>query len=274
MNAATQAILVDTFNLALLLLAIGLPAYAILRRSSPTASWERAGNVWTGPFHGFDLIVIVLLVLGARAMALGYKGPGDPSGYTAATILSGSLFFVIVAGMVLLLLVIRHAHVTEVFGLDRLRAPVLLAWSFGGLVVCVLLVQGAAWLWKEFLLTPAWNSTGDQTMVKLLRESPDQGLRIAIALSACLLQPVTEEVIFRGYLYPVVKRHTDRPLTAILSALVFAAMHMHIPTLGPLFLLGILLVIAYEMTGSLWVPIGIHALFNTLTVVYQITSST
>jgi len=43
--------------------------------------------------------------------------------------------------------------------------------------------------------------------------------------------------------------------------------HMHIPSLLPLFLLGCVLTFAYELSGSLLVPMAMHAFFNTLTLV-------
>jgi membrane protease YdiL (CAAX protease family) len=270
LNAASQAIFTDTFNLALLLLAIGVVTYALLRRSCTTLAFERAGNVWTTPFSGPDLIVVVLLILAFRAMAMSYTGPSPDKTYTAGSILQGSFLFIILAGALLLALGIRRVPFSELFGLDRLGARAMAAWIVLGVIACIAITQGAAWLWKHHVLTPEWTSTGDQTLVRLLRESPDLGLRLAIAISACVLQPVSEEVIFRGYLYPAIKRHTDRPFAALVSAIVFAALHFHVPTLGPLFVFGLLLVVTYELSGSLWVPIGIHALFNTTTVVLQV----
>lgn len=270
MNAASQAIFTDTFNFALLLLAIGVIAYALLRRSTTTLAFERAGNVWTGPFSGPDLIVVVLLILAFRAMAVSYTGPSPDKTYTASSILQGSFLFVILAGALLLALALRRVPFSEVFGLNRLGAGTMAAWILLGLAACIAITQGTAWLWKNHVLTPEWTTTGDQTLVRLLRESPDVALRLAIAITACLLQPVTEEIIFRGYLYPAIKRHTDRPFATLVSAIVFAALHFHVPTLAPLFILGILLVLVYEGSGSLWVPIGIHALFNTTTVVLQV----
>lgn len=270
MNTASQAIFTDTFNFALLLLAMGIVAYALLRRAGTTAAFERAGNVWTAPFTGLDLIVGVLLILAFRALAMNYTGPGPDKTYTAASILQGSFCFLILAGALLLALGIRRVPFSELFGLNRLGATGMAAWIVLGVAACIAITQGAAWLWKNHVLTPEWNSTGDQTLVRLLRESPDLGLRLAIAFGACVLQPISEEIIFRGYLYPAIKRHTDRPFAALVSAIVFAALHFHVPTLGPLFIFGILLVVTYELSGSLWVPVGIHALFNTTTVVLQV----
>jgi membrane protease YdiL (CAAX protease family) len=53
-------------------------------------------------------------------------------------------------------------------------------------------------------------------------------------------------------------------LTAVSAA--FAVTHLHVPSLGPLFALAVGLGLSYELTGSLLVPITMHALFNATNV--------
>ena len=48
----------------------------------------------------------------------------------------------------------------------------------------------------------------------------------------------------------------------LLTSLLFAAIHMNGPVFLPLFVLAVCLTLAYEATGSLWVPMLMHALFN------------
>jgi membrane protease YdiL (CAAX protease family) len=53
------------------------------------------------------------------------------------------------------------------------------------------------------------------------------------------------------------------PLGAGLAAcLLFAAFHTNLAAFGGLFVLAVCLNLAYERTGSLLVPIAMHALFN------------
>ena len=44
-------------------------------------------------------------------------------------------------------------------------------------------------------------------------------------------------------------------------------LHLHLPSLLPLFLLACVLTLAYELSGSLLVPMAMHALFNAITLV-------
>ena len=53
-------------------------------------------------------------------------------------------------------------------------------------------------------------------------------------------------------------------LAAIVTSMLFALVHGNVPGTLPLFALALMLTIAYELTGCLWVPIAIHALFNAI----------
>ena len=83
---------------------------------------------------------------------------------------------------------------------------------------------------------------------------------------AVAVAPVFEEFFFRGFAYPALKQRwgTWRALTMV--SVVFAAIHFHVPSMGPLFALAVGLGLAYESTGSLLAPITMHALFNATNV--------
>jgi membrane protease YdiL (CAAX protease family) len=115
-------------------------------------------------------------------------------------------------------------------------------------------------------------SLGAETMqesVKLLQTTDDPAVLWLMALAAVLVAPLCEELLFRGYLYPVAKKFTGPWLAACSSALFFAAAHGNLSALLPLFLFGLLLVWIYEKTGSLWAPIAVHFCFNGATVTVQ-----
>ena len=91
-------------------------------------------------------------------------------------------------------------------------------------------------------------------------------LELLYTAVAIFVAPLFEELIFRGILFPYfVKRVGVAGGTALVS-LVFAAMHFHVPSVVPLYLLSSALCLAYWRTGSLWPSIGIHILFNTVTI--------
>lgn len=111
---------------------------------------------------------------------------------------------------------------------------------------------------------------GRQEVVKAFTEAQSPVLLVLLSAMAVVVAPLTEEVLFRGYLYPVAKRFVGRLPAILFGSLIFAVAHNNAMALIPLFTLGVLLTLAYEFTGSLWAPISIHVLFNGLTVAVQI----
>ncbi|CAF0698032.1 CPBP family intramembrane glutamic endopeptidase [Candidatus Methylacidithermus pantelleriae] len=79
------------------------------------------------------------------------------------------------------------------------------------------------------------------------------------------IAPFGEELLFRGFLYPLLKRRFSYPQAVVWSAAVFALFHAHWLTFLPLFGLGIVLALAYEFSGALLLSIAIHFWFNGLT---------
>jgi membrane protease YdiL (CAAX protease family) len=108
-----------------------------------------------------------------------------------------------------------------------------------------------------------------QDTVKLLQKSDDPVVLGLMAFAAVIAAPLCEEIVFRGYFYPVLKRFAGVWPAAICSAFVFAGAHGSLTALLPLFLFGGLLVFIYEKTGSLWAPISVHFCFNGATVLVQ-----
>ena len=108
-----------------------------------------------------------------------------------------------------------------------------------------------------------------QDSVKLLRDCNDPLILGLMAFAAVIAAPVCEEIVFRGYLYPVMKRFAGPWSAGICSAFIFSAAHGNLTALLPLFLFGGILVLLYEKTGSLWAPVGAHFCFNGATVIIQ-----
>jgi membrane protease YdiL (CAAX protease family) len=103
---------------------------------------------------------------------------------------------------------------------------------------------------------------GNQQFIKEALASPFAFA--LLLLGGGVLAPVGEEFFFRGFLYNSSKRRWGVLAGTLISAVVFAVVHA-----GPLLMLaiipiGILLAVAYERTGSLWVPILMHVTFNSL----------
>jgi membrane protease YdiL (CAAX protease family) len=108
-----------------------------------------------------------------------------------------------------------------------------------------------------------------QDSVKLLQTSKDPMVLILMAVAAVLVAPISEEVVFRGYLYPAAKKFAGPWMAALCTGLVFAAAHGSLAALLPLFIFGVVLALLYEKTGSIWAPVAVHFCFNGATVGVQ-----
>ena len=93
-------------------------------------------------------------------------------------------------------------------------------------------------------------------------------IRIMIVFTSCLVMPVFEEMLFRGLFQSMVRSYLQRPwLSIVLSSAVFAAVHPDPAHWPALFVLAGCLGYSYEKSGSLFRPIFIHIIFNTISVI-------
>ena len=105
-----------------------------------------------------------------------------------------------------------------------------------------------------------------QDVTAILAADATWPVRVALFVSAIIIAPVFEEIVFRGLLLPAAVRHAGLWPGVIILSLLFGALHWHLPSFGALVLLSALLSFAYIRTGSILVPITIHAVFNGVTV--------
>ena len=250
-----------------------VPYYAVKHLGGENAPPIPKGRV---PVRGFGLpdIVGVSLLFGfyAGLFQLSRFEAADSELAAAEGLVYGLMFNFLLQALQIafvLLMLFRRVNLAEAFGLrwrttwwKLVYAPavVLVMWAF----MAVLDRAGYnAWL-SQFV-----EGDGIQDSVKLLQETTDPTVFILMGVVACIGAPLAEEVVFRGYIYTMVKKMAGLPLAVILSGLLFGAVHMNLVALLPLTVLGILLALSYEYTGSLWAPIAIHFCFNAATVAIQ-----
>jgi membrane protease YdiL (CAAX protease family) len=70
-----------------------------------------------------------------------------------------------------------------------------------------------------------------QDVITLFEQSKSAAQRIPLFLAAVIAAPVAEELVFRGYLYSVVKRFLGGIPALVLTGIVFAVIHANIPSL-------------------------------------------
>jgi membrane protease YdiL (CAAX protease family) len=150
------------------------------------------------------------------------------------------------------------------FGFDRVPLVKALTWS--------LLIFGAVMLVETPLINLSdWGldtlriSHPEQQSVETFRQYDRASAILWFLLQAVFLFPVIEELFFRGFLLTFLKNYTTTWMAIVLSGGVFAFAHLNLGAIFPLWFLGIVLGVAYQHTGSLLVPMGVHACFNLAT---------
>jgi len=247
---------------------IALPVYALIRHLFPEKGWHLGGGVSVSGIELTDLVVAggFMILYGVSWKLLPETvAKQDVNEMTATAIISGSIAVLMIA-MVVPLVLFWRVNLLEFFGL-RWEGWRKVLWIAPCFVVSMLalgfLMQVLGWQdWVN-----GHFGAKEQKMVQLMKETPDVGILIAIAFGAVVIAPVAEEVIFRGYLYPVAKRYSDGWFAALFTGVLFGVIHFNVMGLPLLAVMGVVLVVLYERTGSLWVSIACHGLFNAVQVI-------
>lgn len=227
-----------------------------------------SGSVPTWPYLKLDFLWagFIFLIFSSLSLANATVDPAKIQ-YDAGTLL-GSIGFHLTLAIITTLVVVWRIKPVPWLGLRWPKWP----WVFliaPCTVIAMWMVFGTLQLagymkWMESLGVDAV-----QDSVKLLQTATDPTVLILMAVAAVLVAPVCEELVFRGYLYPVMKKFAGPWVAAICSGLIFAAAHGSLAALLPLFIFGIVLAVLYEKTGSIWAPMAVHFCFNGATVGLQ-----
>jgi membrane protease YdiL (CAAX protease family) len=210
--------------------------------------------------------MVVLLIVSQILVSTGSVSQAPVDNVDTVTLLLSVLvWWALILGPILLSLWFRGFKFGSVFGVDRM--PVGRSLLLGiALLVCALPLVFAVDYIASILLKV--NTTTDtQEVIQIFQHSSTVTQRVPIILLAVVVAPVTEELAFRGYLYGVMKRYIGAVPALVLSGILFALIHLNLPSFFPLLVLASVFALAYELSGSLLVPMTMHALFNSLSLI-------
>ena len=140
---------------------------------------------------------------------------------------------------------------------------------FYGLFFPPLLLLGILW---AGLLEKLGHEAVPQEAVRMFTEafSRGEGLEIALLVfNAVVLAPLWEELMFRGVFFGLLRSRSGTGSALVLSSAVFAAYHLSLDALLPLFFVGLALGYIYYRTRSIYFAILFHALFNSVMLFIQ-----
>lgn len=85
---------------------------------------------------------------------------------------------------------------------------------------------------------------------------------LVAGLVIIIAAPVCEEIFFRGFLYPAMRRRMGMWAAALLNGFLFSAVHFSLFGLLGRTLVGALFCLLYEYAGNLWSPVVAHGINN------------
>uniref|UniRef100_A0A0E0LK69 CAAX prenyl protease 2/Lysostaphin resistance protein A-like domain-containing protein n=1 Tax=Oryza punctata TaxID=4537 RepID=A0A0E0LK69_ORYPU len=117
------------------------------------------------------------------------------------------------------------------------------------------------WAFFQGRLYPqhSWD-TYDPMLREILSDSPTS--RLLCFFLYCVIAPLSEETIYRGFLLTALSSSMKWKDAVIVSSLMFSIAHFSINSSFQLFVIGCITGLAYSRTGTLAAPLTIHSLYN------------
>ncbi|MGD0453032.1 MAG: CPBP family glutamic-type intramembrane protease [Solirubrobacteraceae bacterium] len=226
---------------------------------SPDTAWP----VWTAPvalLGGLVLAIVGGLVLEIPAtLVFGVKLSSNslPPGLSIADTVVQDVGFVVVA-VYCAQLGGRIARSWQ-FGLRRPGAG---WWPAARLIVLLLIAFVVlSVIWSE-LVHPGKEKTLEQ-----LGSNEGAALLVLSAGLTCVVAPICEELLFRGYIFTALRNWRGTLPAAVITGLLFGGVHVEsapVLDLVPLAALGFGLCLLYRYTGSLYPCMIAHSLNNSI----------
>lgn len=165
-------------------------------------------------------------------------------------------FFTTVLLVLLFTVWLNKASIKEL-GLKKARGQDLLRYGLvGGIMLMTLVVLLG-------MLINRWQpQIGPQPFEAMLRSVGGFTGFVIMFVMGAIMAPFSEELYFRGMIYPVFKNYLGPLGGALLAGLIFGIVHWDFWRTVPLAIGGALLCYIYEKTDSIWVPMLAHGMWN------------
>jgi membrane protease YdiL (CAAX protease family) len=208
--------------------------------------------------------VLLLSVLGAQGL---YRLQGAPATVPAQpppvlAVLATDLFYVAILAGIWLLVVRRYGVSWAALGL---RTPGEIG-LYSGLLLAVGFVVGiAAVIAIPLLVLPQFGLPAQFVIVSDIPD-PQDPLFVITLVGSLVLAPFAEELLFRGVLHQSLRKRLGVPAATCGSSALYAVLQMRPQLLPQLFILGVVLALAFERTRSLFPAIGLHAVYQAVII--------
>ncbi len=223
----------------------------------PAAQWKVRDAILVMAAGFLFLAMALITTLGLFELQQG--NPHDSEPRAVISTLVSTLFFLFLLCMIYAIVVKRYRCTWRMLGLRSVAWQWLAAVPFVFALLTfsyVLMLRGMVAIFGP---TVQWPRPLTSTTVAATHQPLLEAL---VVLTGVVLTPLAEELLFRGVLYQALRRTMPVGSAAVISALIFAAMHLSVVLFIPLTLMGIVLAIVFERSGSIIPTILIHACNN------------
>lgn len=243
----------------------GLPGAQRTRTRTPLTDVPSPYGLWIAFFSVLIFVAPNLVLLGIAGVAAVETVVTDSTTMIVLNLVVGLVLQVVVFALALLPLLAAGRPFARLWGPTRTTGAMVGLGVVAGLVVAIV-----SYTLNAIAVLVA--GVEDPVEQQLLQDALAGGLPLlVVALLAVVVAPVVEEVIFRGVLFRALADRINLPVGLVLSAAIFALIHIEVVLSQPfalvgLFAVGFLLAWAYHLTGNLTVPILGHAVFNAISL--------
>jgi membrane protease YdiL (CAAX protease family) len=278
-SPAATALVVGLY-LGLLAVGIVVAVLVFLRLIRHDAPWaDRSRSLAAGPLTWMDGGRVALLIIMLVLLTLACASPLQAAGASDSSLMIVQSLLVDAVGLAGIAALLHRRRLTwraafcaggsVAAGADPAPVPdtpplpVFRAFRYGGLAyLAVLPLIVFAGLVSQGVLSARGIPPSLQEVALLLTAEHSPGVQIYLVFLAIALAPLFEETVFRGVLLPLLTRRLGLGAAVVISSILFSAIHMHLYSSAPLFVIAVGFSLAYAYTGSLWVPVVMHSLFN------------
>lgn len=213
--------------------------------------------VWAPLLAALIAIVALLIVVAAFGIVGADENDLDKDGFVLGLTFAQDL--ILVGSAIAVVWWLGGRPSPAAFGLRLPKWKPALAWAAGA--------YAAFWV-AAIILQLIFGSPDDQELVTDLKEQDSLPVLIGFATLICIVAPLTEEFVFRGFLFRVLWERTNVAAAAVISGALFGLVHKEA---GPqwvgvvvLGVLGALLCVVFVRTVSLLPCMMLHSFHNSI----------
>lgn len=225
-----------------------------MHHNEETLSWGWLDFI--AVYLGLLLLVMLFSTFGERLPGF-LAAIGQPDTRLNRFILSYFIQFVVTLGLVFVFARGLHGASFREMGLRLVSGRSMFRYGIlGGLLIVVVIMLLS---YPVQILQP---DLAPQAYAEMLNAARGTGQLLVVMIMGIVMAPLSEELLYRGMLYPVA-RGTLGPLGgAVLAGILFGAAHWDLWRTIPLAAGGIILCLIYEKTRSVYVTTVAHGVWN------------